>query len=65
MTGEPAAHPNGTSTENPAMWKFLIAIPLLLALLVVGCDSSVSSSGGELKPLPGNRIPKGHGPTKG
>ena len=34
-----------------------------LTLLAAGCSSSAPSSGGEPKPLSGNRIPKGAGPV--
>jgi hypothetical protein len=45
------------------MCKILVYVALLIALLPAGCGSS-TPSGGEPKPLPGNRIPPGHGPTK-
>jgi hypothetical protein len=40
----------------------LLTAVLLAALLAAGCSSSAPSSGGEPKPLQGNRIPKGAGP---
>jgi hypothetical protein len=39
----------------------LLCAALLAAVLAAGCNSS-ASSGGEPKPLPPGRIPKGAGP---